>query len=188
MTTMTVMPRGTDEWTVHDLDGLPEDGLQYELLDGILLVTPAPVPLHQRALGNLHLLLRAACPPELEVFLAPIDWQPDLRTSLQPDLLVVRRELVGVKNITRPLELAVEILSPSTHRKDTMLKASRYAEAGIGSFWVVDPGTVGDAGPTVTVHSLRDRSYVPTAHAARAETITTERPFTVTITPDELVH
>jgi hypothetical protein len=49
MTTMTVMPRDHAEWTVDDLDGLPDDGLRYELLDGILLVSPAPSKRHQRA-------------------------------------------------------------------------------------------------------------------------------------------
>ena len=50
---------------------------------------PAAVPLHQRVLGNLHLVLRAAEAPGTEVFVAPLDWQPDRRTSLQPDILVV---------------------------------------------------------------------------------------------------
>ncbi|WP_207947628.1 Uma2 family endonuclease [Occultella glacieicola] len=119
---MTAMPRTGEEWTVDDLDRLPDDGLQYELLDGLLLVTPAPVLLHQRTIGNLHLLLRAACTPGYEVFLSPVDWRPDLRTSLQPDLLVVRNEDVAVRNITAPLVLAVEVLSPSTRRKDLVLK------------------------------------------------------------------
>jgi Uma2 family endonuclease len=48
MTAMTVMPRGAAEWTVDDLDLLPDDGLQYELLDGLLLVSPSPTKRHQR--------------------------------------------------------------------------------------------------------------------------------------------
>ena len=117
MTSMAVMPRAT-EWTVDDLEHLPDDGLQYELLDGILLVTPAPVPAHQAVAGELYVRLRAACPPHLKVFFAPLDWQPDRRTSLQPDLLVIPRDDIGLKNLTRPLALAVEVLSPSTWRKD----------------------------------------------------------------------
>ena len=53
MTTMTVMPIGAAEWTVDDLDQLPDDGLRYELLDGILLVSPAPTRRHQRAVWQL---------------------------------------------------------------------------------------------------------------------------------------
>src|SRR5699024_4268096 len=108
MGAMTVMPRTGEEWTVDDLDRIPEGGLQYELLDGLLLVTPAPVRAHQRAVGNLHLLLRAACRPGFEVLLAPFDWRPDRRTSLQPDLLVVRDDDPGTKNVSKPLALAVE--------------------------------------------------------------------------------
>ena len=88
MSSVSVMPREV-EWTVKDLEALPDDGLQDELLDGILLVSPGPVGRHQRACARLHLVLAAACPPELEVFFAPVDWQPDGRTSLQPDLLVI---------------------------------------------------------------------------------------------------
>ena len=117
MRAMTVMPRESRDWTVHDLDLLPDDGLQYELLDGSLLVSPAPTTRHQRAVARLYLLLAAACPDDLELFFAPLDWRPDIRTSLQPDLLVVRKQDVELANITRPLVLAVEILSPSTRRK-----------------------------------------------------------------------
>ena len=49
---MTVMPRGVADWTVDDLDALPGDGLRYELLDGILLVSPAPTRRHQRAVSS----------------------------------------------------------------------------------------------------------------------------------------
>src|SRR4051812_31505951 len=123
---MTAMTIGTPgpmmpplrEWTVADLELLPEDGLQYELLDGLLLVSPAPVPIHQRVTRKLLRLLDDACPESMEAFSAPLDWQPDLRTSLQPDLLVVKSSDVGSRNVSAPLILAVEILSPSTRRKD----------------------------------------------------------------------
>jgi len=48
---MPVTPRAGD-WTVDDLDRRPEDGLRYELVDGVLLVTPAPEPVHQFAVGD----------------------------------------------------------------------------------------------------------------------------------------
>ncbi len=129
---MTVMPRGGG-WTVSDLMdllGLPDDGLQYELADGMLLVTPAPRTRHQRVSLRLAVTLDAACPPELEVFHAPLDYQPNRQTSLQPDLLVVRRQDVGELNITAPLLLAVEVLSPSTRAKDLLLKRGLYEQAG----------------------------------------------------------
>jgi Uma2 family endonuclease len=182
MTTMTVMPRESRDWTVDDIDLLPDDGLQYELLDGLLLVTPAPVMGHQRAAARMHLLLAAACTPHYEVFFAPVDWRPDIRTSLQPDLLVVAKDRVGVKNITEPLALAVEILSPSTRRKDMVLERSKYEDAGVASYWIVDP-----AAPSFVAYDLVDGRYVEVARATGSETADVALPFPVRIVPSTLV-
>jgi hypothetical protein len=57
-------PEHVDEWTLELLDELPEDSLRYELLDGTLLVSPAPAMRHQAAVAELHLVLRAACPAD----------------------------------------------------------------------------------------------------------------------------
>ena len=135
---MSVMPRD-HAWTVVDLAGTPDDGLRYELVDGVLLVSPAPSNRHQIVVGELHVLLRAACPPDARVMLAPTDYQPTDRRSLQPDLLVARREDVGDAPISAPLLLAVEVLSPSTRSVDLLLKHGVYAESGVQAYWVVDP-------------------------------------------------
>lgn len=182
MGVMTAMPRTGEEWTVDDLDRLPDDGLQYELLDGLLLVTPAPVLMHQRAIGNLYLNLRRACPPGFEVFLSPVDWRPDLRTSLQPDLLVVRSEDVAVKNITVPLMLAVEVLSPSTRRKDLVLKRSKYEDSGVQSYWLVDPTE-----PSVLALGLQDGHYVRAGEAQGSQRLSLQHPFGLDLVPADLV-
>ena len=184
MTTMAVMPRDSKDWTVDDLDLLPDDGLQYELLDGMLLVSPTPVPVHQRAVTQLWRLLDDASPrPGMEVFVSPLDWRPDLRTSLQPDVLVARDEDVEATNIRKPLLLAVEVLSPSTRRKDQVLKRSKYEDVGIASFWVVDPEE-----PSIVVHDLVEGRYAETGRASGATELRVERPFPVTITPSALVN
>ena len=74
MASMTVMPRESPEWTVDDLDRLSDDGLRYELLDGTLLVSPAPSKRHQRAAARIFTTLATACPLEFEAFFAPLDW------------------------------------------------------------------------------------------------------------------
>lgn len=145
MVTMTVLPRD-HPWTVADLEALPDDGLRYELVDGTLLVSPAPNKVHQRVVGNLYLVLREACPGELEVFLAPTDYQPTSTRSLQPDLLVVRRDDPGPGAVTTSLALAVEVLSQSSRSVDLVLKRELYEQAGVGSYWVVDPQV-----PAITV-------------------------------------
>lgn len=182
MTAMAVMPREAREWTVDDLDEIPDDGLQYELVDGVLLVSPAPVPIHQRVVRELLVLLHPRCPSDFEVFPSPLDYRPDLRTSLQPDVLVVRRSDIGAKNINRPLLLAVEVLSPSTRRKDLVLKRSVYEERGIGSFWSVDP-----TGPSLSAWDLVDGRYLPAGTATGADSVTLTRPFPVEVCPALLV-
>lgn len=181
MDTVTVMPRDSRDWTVDDLAALPDDGLQYELLDGLLLVTPAPVPDHQRFARGIFRLLDEGCPAGMEVFFAPLDWQPDRRTSLQPDVLVVRTDEVGPKNLTQSLVLAVEVLSPSTRRKDQVLKRSKYEDSGVASYWIVDPD-----GPAVTTLELRDGHYVETGSATGDELLRADVPFPVAVRPSDL--
>ena len=103
-------------------------------------------------MGELFALLRAACPSDVRVMLAPTDYQPTDRRSLQPDLLVARRADVGDDPISAPLLLAVEVLSPSTRSVDLLLKHGVYAESGVASYWVVDPAV-----PSVRAWRLRGR-------------------------------
>jgi len=178
---MTVMPRD-HEWTVDDLAHTPDDGLRYELVDGVLLVSAAPSNLHQIALGELYVLLRAACPPDARVMLAPTDFQPTRRRSLQPDLLVAWRRDVGTEPITAPLLLAVEVLSPSTRSVDLLLKHGLYAESGVAAYWVVDPLV-----PSVQAWTLVDGTYVDAGFAEGDQPLHLERPFAVTVVPEALL-
>lgn len=182
MGVMMARPLVAGEWTVDDLDLLPDDGLQYELLDGVLLVTPAPVWHHQRAVGNLYLVLREACLAGYEVLLSPFDWRPDRSTSLQPDLLVVRTADAVGDDIGSAMVLAVEVLSPSTRRKDQVWKRTRYEEGGVGSYWIIDPRE-----PSLDALDLVDGTYVSAAHVAGDALARLTLPFPVEVTPAELV-
>ncbi len=170
------------EWTVDDLETLPDDGLRYEIIDGILQVSPSPVPVHQRAVLRLGMALTAACPAGFEVFLAPLDWQPDLRTSLEPDVLVVPKEAVGPKNITGTPALVGEVLSPSTARIDRTLKFSRYAEGGIGQYWLVDPAV-----PSIQIYALRGQTYELIAEGVADEPVSVDAPLIVTVSAASLI-
>jgi hypothetical protein len=92
MTAATGLPWGRP-LVRDDLDRVPDDGHRYELLDGSLLVSPAPRLCHQRAAFRLARLLDDACPSDLEVVVAPFDVVLGADTALLPDLLVARREL-----------------------------------------------------------------------------------------------
>lgn len=182
MPSMTVLPRD-HAWTVADLELLPDDGLRYELVDGTLLVSAAPSKLHQRAVGNLHVQLRAGCPPELEVFLAPTDYQPTSTRSLQPDLLVVRRDDPGPKAVTTPLALAVEVLSPSSRSVDLVLKLELYRQAGVQSYWVVDP-----VEPSVDVWQLAGEQYDEPVRVTGEDALELTLPYALVLRPADLLH
>ena len=178
---MTVMPRDR-EWTVDDLRDTPDDGLRYELVDGVLLVSAGPSNLHQIALGELHVLLRAAAPADCRVMLAPTDYQPTRRRSLQPDLLVARRADVGDRPITAPLVLAVEVVSPSTRSVDLLLKRGVYAESGVQAYWVVDPLV-----PSVQAWVLVDGAWVDAGRAEGEQELVIDEPFSVRLRPQDLL-
>ena len=183
MSTMTVMPHGAGEWTVDDLDAIPDDGLQYELLDGMLLVTPAPVPRHQLALVKvLRLVHEAADRADALVLPSPIDWRPHRKTSLQPDLAVLRKQDYDPDELATRLLLVVEVLSPSTRRKDLLVKRDAYAEGGIGAYWIVDPDV-----PSLTALELVDGRYDEVGRAEGTETLRLTYPFDITLVPSELV-
>ena len=181
MGTVTALPRGR-ALTRSDLELMPDDGHRYELIDGTLIVTPAPSWRHQWVAGRLHLLLTAPCPEDLHVFFAPLDIGLDDHTVLQPDLLVARRSDLGTRDLpTAPL-LAVEVLSPSTRRVDLTLKRSRFEAARCPSYWVVDPDE-----PSLTVWQLQQGTYVEVAHAVDTERAHVDAPYPLTVSPADLI-
>ena len=181
---LPVAPPGGGEWTVDLLEQLPDDGLRYEILDGILLVNPAPIPLHQRAIVRLTVIFVAVCPTHHEVFVSPLDWQPDHRTSLEPDVLVVANDRIGPKNIQQNPAIVVEVLSASSRRYDRLLKFDRYADAGIPQYRIVDPQR-----PSVEVYDLVDQGeYRLAASGSGDESVTVAGPLAVTLRPVDLVR
>ena len=178
---MTVMPRDR-EWTVADLANTPDDGLRYELVDGVLLVSAAPSNVHQIVLAELFSVLRSACPADARVLFAPTAYQPTQRRSLQPDLLVVRRADVGSDPISAPLLLAVEVLSPSTRSVDLLLKRGIYAESSVAAYWVVDP-----LEPSIQAWTLADGEWVDAGRAVGDEELAVAVPFPVTVQPSRLL-
>ena len=137
------MPAFRRQWTVDDLQDLPDDGQRYEVIDGELFVTPAPALLHQRALGVLHRLIADYLDREPigYVYFAPVDVIFSPKRGVQPDLLVVPgvdgRSPKSFAEAKRLL-LAIEVLSPSTARLDRVVKRALYRDEGVPEFWIVD--------------------------------------------------
>ncbi len=171
------------EWTVDDLQNSPDDGLRYELADGVLLVSGSPSLAHQVVLAQLHLTVNAACPTDHRVMFAPVDFQPTDRRSFQPDLLVVHRDLITRKGrLSQPLLLAVEVLSPSTRAVDLTLKKRMYEESGVVAYWVVDPLV-----PSVRAWLLQDGAYVEVGYAEGEDVLRLAEPFPIELTPLDLL-
>lgn len=163
-------------------DALPDDGRRHELLDGVLLMTPAPSTRHQDVVLALAILLRDAAPRSAKVLVAPFDVALGDRTVLEPDVVVASRSEVTEKDLPGPPLLAIEVLSPSTRLFDLGRKMSLLEEAGCPSYWVIDP-----AGPELTAWELRDGRYLEVARVRPGEAWTTEEPFPVTIFPADLL-
>ena len=128
--------------TYEDYCNAPEDK-RYELLDGELVVVPAPKEAHQKSLLKLSSTLYY----EIEragighIYAAPFDVILTDNDVAQPDVIFVspeRAHIITPDNIRGAPDLAIEILSPSTARRDLIAKRRLYARHGVREYWIVD--------------------------------------------------
>ena len=126
-------------YTVDDLDGFPDDGNRYELLGGVLLVTPFPEPVHQIVSGRIACTLANAIGGEAHV-VGPGAISVPPRTQLQPDILVYPSRFSHETDWVKVSEhwLAVELLSRSSRISDREFKRDAYFALGVSEVWLVD--------------------------------------------------
>lgn len=132
--------------TYDDWLAFPDDGRLYEILDGALLMTPAPCIDHQRISRDIEYRLVELLRRERagEVLDAPVGVRLAYDTVLEPDLVVVltpNAHRVGAQVIDGPPDLVVEVLSPGTAGRDLGPKRAAYEGAGVPEYWIVDPET-----------------------------------------------
>ena len=136
------MPLAPEYFTADMVRALPDDGNRYELLWGELLVTPAPVKVHQRVVRRLVVLLDAYCARfQLgETFASPADVSWGRDTLVQPDVFVVTPEQAAAPewSAVKDLRLVAEVLSPSTARRDRFQKRKLYQQQRVSTLWLVD--------------------------------------------------
>jgi Uma2 family endonuclease len=137
-------PQTSTRLTYEDYLGLPDDGKRYEILDGELYVSPAPVMRHQRIVRVI--LVRLANYFEVhgggEAFDAPCDVVLADDSIVQPDVLVVttaRSAIVREKNVQGAPSIVVEVLSEGSRRTDEIIKRKLYERHGVDEYWIVDP-------------------------------------------------
>lgn len=130
------------QFTYEDYLLLPEDGKQYEIIEGELFMTPAPIIKHQNVLSELgERLRRFVLKNHLgNVFYAPCDVIFSKTNVVQPDILFISKAnqaIVTEKNIQGAPDLLIEITSASTKEKDVILKKKLYAKFGVKEYWIV---------------------------------------------------
>jgi Uma2 family endonuclease len=169
--------------TRTDLEAMPHDGHRYELVDGVLVVSPSPRPLHQRAIARLMGVLEPSCPSAHEVLPAPVDVVLADDCVLIPDVVVGRREDFTEQALVGPPLLAIEVLSPRTKHFDLELKRAKFAEAGCPHYWVVDPNE-----PHVRCWALDGgEDYVEIASVSGEQPLQLTEPFSILLRPADLV-
>lgn len=141
-----VGPGGERKYTIADYYAFDDD-IRRELIDGKFFIMEAPSVIHQVILGELYILFRECArlhEQNCRVLFAPCDVQldRDQYTMVQPDLFVVcDDEKTRKRVIYGAPDLAVEIMSPSSRSRDSVLKFNKYMRAGVREYWLVDPET-----------------------------------------------
>ncbi|KDN19813.1 Uma2 family endonuclease [Amycolatopsis rifamycinica] len=173
------IPLRPEGWTVEDVLALPEEqtSLQrLELVDGVLLMSPAPTSAHQRLLQKLQFTLVPALPDGTEL-LPGVNVRLGTQRLLIPDLVILNCPGIDTVAYTASdVLLAAEIVSPSTKIQDRILKRALYAEALIPYYLLVQPGEPIAA----TLFELQGDEYEPIAKSEHGELRLT-RPFEATV-------
>ena len=165
----------TRPWpTYEDYLNIPGDD-RYELINGEFILVSAPNIAHQGAVTGF--ILSPGSFVELEnlgrIFAAPTEvilTDPEGINIVQPDIIFVSKEreyIITRPNIQGAPDLLVEILSPSTGRRDRTTKLDLYARHGVGEYWLADP----DA-QTITVMLLKEGEYETVGKFSIEDTLT----------------
>jgi len=144
---MAMPARSAKRWTANEARRLNEANAlawpRYEVIDGELLVSPAPRLLHQRAVKTLLFVLEQQLigRREIEVLTGPADIELEPDSTLSPDLFVfpgVEGRRVRHWTEVTSLLLVVEVVSPSTARTDRVKKRDYFLRNDVGEYWIVD--------------------------------------------------
>ena len=166
-----VSPKPKAKLTYEDYAKTPDDE-RWELIDGELFRMPSPNVAHQRTSGRLVLRLAPFVEERHlgEVFSAPTDVVLSDSDVVEPDLLFISRERMGIitrLNVQGAPDLVVEIHSPSTAQRDLTAKRELYARHGVREYWPIDP----EAG-TVRVLLLDNGDFVEVGVYKEGDTVT----------------
>ena len=159
-----------NKFTYEDYHNTPDD-IRYELLDGELIMVPAPNMFHQTTSKKLFWKLEPLEERGLgPVFHPPTDVVFSDTDTVQPDIVFVsteRAHIITEQNIRGAPDLIVEILSPSTANRDRTFKRTLYERYGVTEYWMVDPAT-----RNITVLLLGENGYELAGIYGEGQTLT----------------
>lgn len=150
--TMPVTPRrepryGGLRMTAMEYFGLEEDGFDYELVNGVVVMSPSPTPRHQFVAGEIYtqlcLFLRdhpaGVALAETDVHLGQSPAGDEL--VYRPDVIFIEAERAAgmADRIVGPPDLVVEVVSAGSRRFDSETKKEDYLRCGVREFWLIDP-------------------------------------------------
>ena len=151
--------------TYEDYLQIPDDGQRYEVIDGVLYMSPSPRYRHQKAAGRLFALLEQHVrkTDAGELLFAPFDVVLSEHNVVQPDILFIAKDRLSIlteRNVRGAPDLVAEILSEGHRRHDEIVKHKLYERYGVNEYWIVDPEL-----ERITVYRLRDGRFVRAAEA-----------------------
>lgn len=131
------------DWTYEEYITLPDDGKQYEIANGVLLVTPSLTGSHRDTIGEVSYYLRTHVKlAGLGVVIqAPFSVELSAKDVFQPDILVVmnaHRDRVQEKRIVGAPDLVVEVSDSSTAAFDRLTKYDTYEYTGVLEYWILN--------------------------------------------------
>jgi Uma2 family endonuclease len=168
--------------TYADFLLFPDDGMRHEIIDGVHYVTGSPNLGHQDLVGRLHLAIGnhlATRRHQGRVFLSPLDVVMSNYDVIEPDLLFVsgdQQAILTEANVQGAPALLVEVLSPSTRRRDEGIKRQLFDRVGVREYWMVDP-----LARRVVVFRRSDGGALEEAEVLRCDTGAT---LTTSLLPD----
>lgn len=153
-----VLEHQKKRWTYEEYYRLDDDQ-RYEVIGGNLLMVPAPDTWHQDWSGDLYSLLRPFVRKNKlgRVFYSPIDVVLDEENTVQPDIVFVASANSGIiqrRGIFGAPDLVVELISPSSVRRDRHQKMDLYARFGVKEYWIGDP-----ANKSLEILTLKNSRY-----------------------------
>ena len=157
---MSVIVDGKVKLTYRELEQFPDDGKRHEIIDGEHYVSASPSTYHQTVSRRLQFELyqQLELTGLAQVFDAPTDVELSEIDILVPDIFVVdevRRQIISPSRIIGSPDLVIEILSPSTSKRDLELKRQVYEKRQVPAYWIVDPNA-----QRIAVFDLTEGRYV----------------------------